>query len=596
MSSSEIRFLDLSILRQWNRPPSWIKGLLIAVSRHRSYDSPKPHKSMLPLRFCLPIPFFLLCFSLGLNVLSADQAAVQKIQAPILIDMVHNNPGEHPFETHFNDPFLIKQLGYTGKVYELFESAQFGIDWASVDPDIFPAGSTERAWVEAKGMELDKLYSSTKAAGLNVYCHTDMVVLPKKLVEKYNLSSSLGDVSNPETQKFLRLAIRQMFQRFPQLDGLVVRIGETYLQGAPYHQGGMKDKADPEKTIAPLMNLLREEVCVNLNKKVFFRSWMSFDTDSKKYLRVSDGVEPHPNLAVVVKHCEGDFHRGNPFSKVLGIGRHSQLVEVQCQREYEGKGAYPNYIAHGVIEGFEEHQGQSLRKLWSSNPLIIGMSTWSRGGGWEGPYLSNELWCDLNVYVLAKWTVTPSRTEEEIFGEYCSKVLKLNAADAAKFRRLCFLSADAIYRGKRSTQNDIDGWWTRDEYIARPPLPKDAAKRQRILEEKDASVRMWSEIVTLAKEIQFPDHTIKEYVVTSSEYGLDLFRIYRAGFQLAALESPIDKAKAADLISEYDQAWSDLRKLKEDHPSCATLYTDEARRQYTKEGIGDLVKEIKRQL
>ena len=68
-------------------------------------------------------------------------------------------------------------------------------------------------------------------------------------------------------------------------------------------------------------------------------------------------MEPHPNLCIVVKHCEGDFHRGNPFSQVLGIGRHPQLVEVQCQREYEGKGAYPNYIAHGVIEGFEEHHG-----------------------------------------------------------------------------------------------------------------------------------------------------------------------------------------------------------------------------------------------
>jgi hypothetical protein len=105
------------------------------------------------------------------------------------------------------------------------------------------------------------------------------------------------------------------------------------------------------------MNLLREEVCVRQGKQLLFRSWYSFCTDLGTYLAVSDGVEPHPNLLIVVKHCEGDFHRGNPFSKVLGQGRHRQLIEVQAQREYEGKGAYPNDIAHGLIDGFEEHAG-----------------------------------------------------------------------------------------------------------------------------------------------------------------------------------------------------------------------------------------------
>ena len=64
--------------------------------------------------------------------------------ARIILDMVHNNPGEEPFDTHYNDPKLVKQLGYTGKVFELFESAQFGIDWSSVDRELFPAGSDER--------------------------------------------------------------------------------------------------------------------------------------------------------------------------------------------------------------------------------------------------------------------------------------------------------------------------------------------------------------------------------------------------------------------------------------------------------------------
>jgi len=98
---------------------------------------------------------------------AAAPADVSK-PAPLLLDMVHNNPGEAPFVTHYNDPAFLKQLGYQTKVYELFESAQFGIDWSSVDPEIFAAGSPERVWVDQKAAELDKLYTAAKHAVLGL--------------------------------------------------------------------------------------------------------------------------------------------------------------------------------------------------------------------------------------------------------------------------------------------------------------------------------------------------------------------------------------------------------------------------------------------
>jgi hypothetical protein len=521
---------------------------------------------------------------------------LEVIPGPILLDMVHNNPGEPPFVTHYNDPAFLKQLGYPAKVYELFESAQFGIDWSSVDPDVFATGSPERAWLDQKAAYLDQLYTVTKQAGLAVYCHTDMIVFPKKLVEKHQLTH-FRQVSNPETQKYLRLAIQQMFRRFPQLDGLVVRIGETYLQGAPYHLGGIADKNSPEKTIIPLMNLLREEVCDRAGKKVFFRAWASFDTSLSAYQAVSDGVEPHPNLFISVKHCEGDFHRGNPFSKVLGVGRHLQVIEVQCQREYEGKGAYPNYIAHGVIEGFEEHHGESLRKIWS-NPLIAGMFTWSRGGGWRGPYITNELWCDLNVYVLSHWVQNTKRSEVDIFNDYCTTVLKLSPADAATFRKLCLLSADAVYRGIRGTHNEISPWWTRDQYMGRPPLPEDPAIMPEFLQQKDAAVAMWQQMIADGDRIHFPDPAVQEYVNTSCQYGLHVYQIYRDGFKLAAFGANGDKLQLKKLIDDYDQTWAAYKKLKAEHPSCGTLYVDKGFTQQTGSpsvpGIGAMVDELRK--
>ncbi len=56
------------------------------------------------------------------------------------------------------------------------------------------------------------------------------------------------------------------YEQFPDFDGLVVRIGETHLNDAPYYKGHINDKSNPVKTIIPLMQIMREEICVKRDK------------------------------------------------------------------------------------------------------------------------------------------------------------------------------------------------------------------------------------------------------------------------------------------------------------------------------------------
>jgi len=312
-------------------------------------------------------------------------SAVYAAPQSLILDMVHHNPGEAPYDSAYVDPAVIKAMGYNGKVYFLFESPMLAINWESVDPDILPKGSEERKWVDAKAVQIKQMEAACKAQGIKAYAMSDLILFPKRLIAKYGIEKTFGDPQNPQTEKLLRAQINEMFDQFPDLDGIVVRIGETYLQDAPYHQGHIKDKTDEQGTIIPLMKILREEICVKRDKTVIFRTWRAFDDNEARYQAVSDAVEPHPNLVISIKHCEGDFFRTNPFSRCIGMGRHRQIIEVQCAREYEGKGAYPNYIANGVIEGFEEHadmpKGQinSLRSFYEKTPeLFAGVWTWSR--------------------------------------------------------------------------------------------------------------------------------------------------------------------------------------------------------------------------
>ena len=534
---------------------------------------------------------------LFLSIISLNSWSQPK-SLPLILDMVHDNPGDIPYESQFNQPEYLKSMGFNGKVFSLFKSSQLAVDWSEVDPDILPVGSPDRQWVDKKAAQIDSLYSEVKNTGLKVYCMSDLILFPKRLVEKYQLQEIMGDPANPQTEKYLRLLLRQMFTQFPQLDGIVVRIGETYLHDAPYHQGKISDQANAEKCIIPLMKILRDEVCVKQNKEVVFRTWWSFDTDVKTYLAVDKAIEPHDNLTISIKHCEEDFHRGNPYSKVLGIGRHKQLVEVQCAREYEGKGAYPNYISKGVIDGFEEHQSlreqgkpASIQEIYNTGKLT-GMWTWTRGGGWEGPYIQNELWCDLNAWVMAQWAENPTMSEEKIFNNYSRKVLQLSKADAVKFRKMALLSADAVIRGRRSLAypGDVHTLWTRDEYIGFPTLPEDKDKIKVILDEKEAAIGMWKEIVELADDIRFKNNKTSHFVQVTARYGLELYRIYRAVFYLSAIDKGLyDKAEQTKWIDEYDAAWVAYQDLAKNNPDCPTLYSkDKVLRSWFKPADGEI--------
>ncbi len=501
----------------------------------------------------------------------------------MMLDMVHHNPGEPLYDTVYTDPAVIKEMGYNGKAYFLFESPTLAITWDSVDKDIFPVGSEGRAWVEKKAAVCRQQHRACRAAGLDIYAMSDLVLFPKSLIEKYKIQDTYGNPQDPQTIKFLKAQIDETFTQFPDLDGLLIRIGETYLHDAPYHAGSINDEHNVDDTIIPLINLLREEICVKRNKKLIFRTWRSFDVDKNDYLKIDKAIELHDNLIFAVKHCEGDFHRANPFSKIIGMGRHPQLIEVQCAREYEGKGAYPNYFMNGVIEGLEEHRTipqenlHSLREFSEKHPdLFAGCWTWTRGGGWEGPYISNELWCDINAWVLAQWTKDTERSEEDIFNTYASEKLGLTGDNIGKFRKLSLLTADAVLRGRNSTQRDMNPWWTRDQGVGWPQIiAKDSEGRIRNLKQKDESVAMWEEIVKLAEEIEWPDKSTGEFVIASSHYGLRLYKIYRVVVQLEDAEVSKDNDKLKSLIGDYDIVWASYNALTEEFPNQSTLYTQD---------------------
>ena len=431
-----------------------------------------------------------------------------------VIDMVHNNPGEPLQKTSFRDPHTLAALGYNGQV--IMAEADSCETFDAIAPDILPTNSDARIWIEQHAQSLEKQAEQTHAAGIKAYAWFQFIVLPKALVARYKNDicdeQGLIDLERPMTQKILRAQIDELFDRCPSLDGLVVRTGEIYLFDSPFHTSGTNANAKlaqsataiihgPDSHVA-LLKILRDEACVKRDKMIFYRTWdfgNNFHINPEYYLKVTDAIEPHPNLVFSIKYSKGDFFRMTSFNPTLGIGHQRQIVEVECQPEYYGKGAHPYYVGDGVINGWEEMpklmkpgEPECLRDI-AGNTNFCGVWTLLRGGGWEGPYIQNELWCELNDYVIAKFAENPKRSEEEIFDEFAMQRLGLKGDDVAKFREMNLFSAAAVLRGNLSYFGKVNLTWARDDFMAAPDLKFFATNNlvEKVLAEKAESVADW---------------------------------------------------------------------------------------------------------
>lgn len=510
-----------------------------------------------------------------------------------IMDMVHDNPGEERTKSIFRNPKTLVEYGYNTQV---FKHIQTIATFSALGEDFFPKHDGKQWLAEMTKIVDDEVFSA-KAEGLMVMNHIDLFVLPKLLVEKYKdeMCDENGKISiyKEKTKEIHRVMFDELFERYP-IDGLIIRVGETYLHDAPYHVGnGAVEYGDIEAekdAFVELINFLREEVCIKHNKYLFFRTWDCFPdrfhADLQYYLDVTNRIEPCGKLVFSIKHTALDFWRRVKFNPCIGEGKHRQIIEVQCQREYEGKGAYPSYVMDGVINGFSEIKDKKGLRDFCSNPLICGIYGWSRGGGWFGPYIKNEFWCELNSYVISHYAQNPNREEKDIFFEFAKIKMGLDENGAEIFYQLCKKASDAVLHGRyieaydKTLNEEIMPCnnWTRDDklgglrqlndifdYLDREGLTDEA------IAEKEKSVKEWQEVKEMFAQIEMKDKELEAFIENSIEYGFKLYEIAYISFKMFAAYRAGKSCR--EILEEYDRAWAEYREL-EKRPQASSLYDD----------------------
>ena len=563
---------------------------------------------------------------------------------PFIMDMVHNNPGEEPYVTKYNDPNYVKSQGFNGMVTHWFVNC--AITYDNYGKGLVPVNTEERKWIETRASEIDKKLADCKKAGMDIYPFTDFIVFPRSVWAKYRDEISgngkvIGDggmsgraakpnMQSKRTQDLLRAQIDGIFERFPDLAGLTTRFGETYLHDTPYHMGGgpIREGKEGIEDQITFINILREEVCVKRNKKIFFRTWdfgYNFHTNPEYYLAVTNKIAPHPNLFFVIKYQQDDFHRMTPFNPTIGIGNQPQIVEAQSRMEAYGKGAHPYYTAKGVIDGWPETKYEitfgsheftgklndpakprGIKDVLSTG-LLKGVLTWSNGGGWDGPYTTHEIWTDLNTFVISQWGRNPERSEEDIFYEFGAN-LGLQGYQADLFRQLCLLTVEGVRKGQLNSYTSNSVWWSRDQYfsvaenknVLNEIIRKNVEKQ--VLAEKAEASAIWRQIELLSKQFCVKDAETQEAIEVSSTYGRIKYELIEQMWILmienarAKRNGTLDKERVRSAIKTYNRLWDEWRHLKSSSKYCASLYTDKSFRNEESGSIGELVRELSKSI
>ncbi len=239
-----------------------------------------------------------------------------------------------------------------------------------------------------------RLFATAQKAGMQLFITTDLLFFNEEI------DRHIG-AREKNLRAFAASACRQLFESFPGVAGLVVRIGESDgldVAGDFRSRIVIRHPGQARRMIQTLLPVFEQ-----FGRLLIFRTWsvgigrigdLIWNPDT--FDRVFAGLE-NDHLVISMKHGPSDFFRYLPLNRLLFRGGHRKLVELQARREYEGFGEYPSFIGWDHEKIRNQLVGQN----------IAGISVWCQTGGWSGfrrlTWLDpNAVWSEINAFTTVR--------------------------------------------------------------------------------------------------------------------------------------------------------------------------------------------------
>lgn len=300
------------------------------------------------------------------------------------------------------------------------------------------------------------LFETATEAGMTVFITTDL----------FFFNPAIEQITENKPQKIRTFAAEcceNLFQDFPNIGGIIFRIGESDgidVGGDFQSRLVLHTPQDARSMLKVLLPVFEQH-----SKLLIFRTWtvgisrlgdLIWNPDT--FHRVFDEIHS-PQLIISMKYGESDFFRYLPLNRLFFESDHRKLVELQARREYEGFGQFPSFTGRD----YERIADQLI-----SARNIAGISVWCQTGGWSGfrrlTLLEDSgIWNELNAYTALRIFRNNISTDQAL-RDFCKE--HLQTTDWTKLRELLDLSEKVI-----KNLLYIDEFATRSVFFRRLRLP-----------------------------------------------------------------------------------------------------------------------------
>lgn len=290
---------------------------------------------------------------------------------------------------------------------------------------IYPKNSIFRKRNEVYEKFYNEIFNYAKGLCLDVYVYSDQFSYTAPMKSFIGLLNC----SNPKLWQIYRAGYEEVFQKFPQVSGIMVRYGQhdpstEYMSLDIFGRRELIDVAkwgDYEgrpHDMKKLAKLIKEslKVCCEFNKKFIFRTWTQTEIDlhSRKdlYLELMNQLKgiDKTNLIFSIKRTKTDFWHYQEVNPTLGIGDVEQMVEVECRREFEGMGMFPAFWGKDNQRALNTSLKRGVKHIWF----------WPGSGGWIMPdypiivpfICGFDKWIEANVYQIYRLIWNPEEKAE----------------------------------------------------------------------------------------------------------------------------------------------------------------------------------------
>lgn len=476
--------------------------------------------------------------------------------------------------------------------------------YETVAPGIVATDTKLQQRIQTRRHHFEADYGRANQLGLAVCLTTDEIELPTVVLDHFR--SSVVDskkprrinFQSPEFWELYRAKYREVLKAYPKVAYVIVRTGENYSHLDEGYTGHtVLDKTPDDAYFRNMQRLIEETrkvVVDECGRTLIWRTWdlgnNGFHADPAVYDRILAGVHERQGLIFSIKHTQTDFWDYNDFNPMIGRGGVRQIVEFQCAREYEGKGAFPNYVGAAHAEAMRR-----ARDLGA-----IGVWIWDSGGGWGGPFLKSDRWNRLNVYATTELIRNPDASPRKLAEQWAAEEFGSHAAP--KVADMLMLSPECIRKFMYIAPyaRDHKGWMP-----SRNLMRDDIIRGERVLRENggikilyegskqslDEALAEKSEAVELAGRMRAlfesargdivaeRGQKVYEESLSSLIYLESLAKVMshyvRGMFLYYHWQETGDRETAAQAEKELDEwrtAWADYQTNVPKLPGVATLY------------------------